>query len=107
MKVNRQSTIIISRRSLPHPAMPNPLHRRSALVRGQTKDCRALQIRVRPAPQYPYGEHQVTNWPDYDAALVRRGSLTPWVTEQPWRHGMLRLDCALEAGQLGPRELTW
>jgi len=24
----------------------------------------------------------VTNWPDYDAALVRRGSLTVWVTEE-------------------------
>ena len=24
----------------------------------------------------------MTNWPDYDAALVRRGSLTLWVTEE-------------------------
>lgn len=26
--------------------------------------------------------YRVTNWPDYDAALVRRGSLTVWVTEE-------------------------
>jgi hypothetical protein len=24
--------------------------------------------------------YRVTNWPEYDAALVRRGSLTLWVT---------------------------
>lgn len=29
----------------------------------------------------PKAKYQVTNWPDYDAALVRRGSLTLWVTE--------------------------
>ena len=26
--------------------------------------------------------YKVTNWPEYDAALVRRGSLTVWVTEE-------------------------
>jgi hypothetical protein len=30
----------------------------------------------------PKARYRVTNWPDYDAALVRRGSLTVWVTEQ-------------------------
>ena len=24
----------------------------------------------------------MTNWPDYDAALVRRGDLTVWLTEE-------------------------
>lgn len=36
-----------------------------------------------PKPRY-----RVTNWPDYDAALVRRGSLTLWITEEAlaaWR----------------------
>jgi Transposase DDE domain len=30
----------------------------------------------------PKARYKVTNWPDYDAALVRRGSLTVWVTEE-------------------------
>jgi hypothetical protein len=30
----------------------------------------------------PKAKYRVTNWPEYDAALVRRGSLTVWVTEQ-------------------------
>jgi hypothetical protein len=30
----------------------------------------------------PQARYRVTNWPEYDAALVRRGSLTVWLTEQ-------------------------
>ncbi len=30
----------------------------------------------------PKARHRVTNWPDYEAALVRRGSLTVWFTEE-------------------------
>src|SRR4051794_30343641 len=30
----------------------------------------------------PKTRYRVTNWPEYDAALVRRGSLTLWVTEE-------------------------
>ena len=30
----------------------------------------------------PKARYRVTNWPDYDAALVRRGSLTVWFTEE-------------------------
>lgn len=30
----------------------------------------------------PKAKYRVSNWPDYDAALVRRGSLTVWVTEE-------------------------
>ena len=30
----------------------------------------------------PRAKYHVVNWPDYDAALVRRGSLTVWVTEE-------------------------
>ena len=30
----------------------------------------------------PKMRYRVTNWPDYDAALVRRGSLTLWITEE-------------------------
>src|SRR5690348_597192 len=36
----------------------------------------------------PRARYRVTNWADYDAALVRRGSLTLWVTEEAlaaWR----------------------
>jgi hypothetical protein len=29
----------------------------------------------------PRAKYRVTNWPEYDAALVRRGSLTVWFTE--------------------------
>src|ERR1700722_13694046 len=32
--------------------------------------------------KFPRAKYQVTNWPDYDAALVRRGSLTVWVTDE-------------------------
>jgi transposase len=30
----------------------------------------------------PKARYRVTNWPEYDAALVRRGSLTVWLTEE-------------------------
>lgn len=30
----------------------------------------------------PKARYRVTNWPDYEAALVRRGSLTVWLTEE-------------------------
>jgi hypothetical protein len=30
----------------------------------------------------PTARYRVTNWADYDAALVRRGSLTVWFTEE-------------------------
>ena len=30
----------------------------------------------------PKARYRVTNWPDYDAALVRRGELTVWRTEE-------------------------
>src|SRR3979411_876372 len=30
----------------------------------------------------PKAKYRVTNWPEYDAALVRRGSLTVWVTDE-------------------------
>jgi hypothetical protein len=30
----------------------------------------------------PKARYRVTNWPEYDAALMRRGSLTLWFTEE-------------------------
>src|SRR6202034_2324979 len=30
----------------------------------------------------PRAKYRVTNWPEYDASLVRRGSLTVWMTEE-------------------------
>ena len=36
----------------------------------------------------PKSKYRVTNWPQYDAALLRRGSLTLWFTEEAvaaWR----------------------
>jgi Transposase DDE domain len=36
----------------------------------------------------PTAKYRVTNWPDYDAALVQRGALTVWLTDQAiavWR----------------------
>jgi transposase len=38
--------------------------------------------------KFPKARYRVTNWPDYDAALVRRGELTVWFTEEAiaaWR----------------------
>ena len=32
--------------------------------------------------KFTKAKYRVTNWPDYDAALVRRGSLTVWVTDE-------------------------
>ena len=29
----------------------------------------------------PVARYRVTNWPEYDAALVRRGSVTVWLTK--------------------------
>ena len=29
----------------------------------------------------PMARYRVTNWPEYDAALMRRGDLTVWFTE--------------------------
>ena len=36
----------------------------------------------------PKARYRVTNWPEYDAALVRRGSITVWFTDEAvaaWR----------------------
>ena len=36
----------------------------------------------------PRAKYRVTNWPEYDAALIKRGSLTIWITEEAvaaWR----------------------
>jgi hypothetical protein len=36
----------------------------------------------------PTAKYRVTNWPDYDAALVQRGALTVWFTDEAiaeWR----------------------
>jgi hypothetical protein len=30
----------------------------------------------------PTAKYRVTNWPEYDAALVKRGSLTVWFTQE-------------------------
>jgi Transposase DDE domain len=38
--------------------------------------------------KFPKARYRVTNWPEYDAALARRGSLTLWFTEEAvaaWR----------------------
>ena len=32
--------------------------------------------------KFPKARYRVTNWPEYDAALMRRGSLTLWFTEE-------------------------
>ena len=33
-------------------------------------------------PKIPKARYRVTNWPEYDAALVRRGHLTVWFTDE-------------------------
>jgi hypothetical protein len=32
--------------------------------------------------KFSEARYRVTNWPEYDAALVRRGSLTVWFTAE-------------------------
>ena len=42
----------------------------------------------RVATNSPRPKYRVTNWPDYDAALMRRGALTVWFTDEAiagWR----------------------
>jgi hypothetical protein len=31
--------------------------------------------------KFAKARYRVTNWPEYDAALLRRGSVTVWLTE--------------------------
>ncbi len=48
----------------------------------------AVQVQRAAPPQNPHAKYRVTNWPDYDAALVRRGALTVWFTDEAiaeWR----------------------
>jgi hypothetical protein len=42
----------------------------------------AVQIKCEPRHRIPKARYRVTNWPDYDAALMRRGNLTVWFTEE-------------------------
>jgi len=42
----------------------------------------AVQVQREPPPQDTKARYRVTNWPQYDAALVRRGGLTVWFTEE-------------------------
>jgi hypothetical protein len=42
---------------------------------------RAVQSEQDRRHHIPRQRYQVTNWPEYDAALRRRGSLTVWFTE--------------------------
>ncbi len=64
-----------------------------------------------PAAPCTNTRYKVTNWPDYDRALQRRGSLTVWVTPEAlaaWhppgtgRRGRSRhySDVAIETGHL-------
>ena len=48
------------------------------LIRGPTVPFKANQNRRHHIPRQ---RHRVTNWPEYDAALRQRGSLTVWFTE--------------------------
>jgi hypothetical protein len=45
---------------------------------------RAVPFKLNQDPRHhiPRQRHRVTNWPAYEAALVRRGSLTVWFTEE-------------------------
>jgi hypothetical protein len=50
----------------------------------------AVPFKANAAGRYhtPRQRHRVTNWPEYDAALRQRGSLTVWSTEEAiagWR----------------------
>ena len=50
----------------------------------------------------PKAKYKVTNWPDYDAALVRRGSLTVWLTEEAIADGMRREPLSVAVSQFIP-----
>src|SRR5580692_11104204 len=52
--------------------------------------CPAVPFKANAAGRHhiPRQRHRVTNWPEYDAALRQRGSLTGWFTEEAiasWR----------------------
>jgi hypothetical protein len=40
-----------------------------------------VQIQRKPPPQNPNGQIPVTNWPEYDAPMVKCGSLTAWIAQ--------------------------
>ena len=42
----------------------------------------AVQFNESRRHKIPKARYRVTNWPEYDAALVRRGGLTVWFTEE-------------------------
>ena len=42
----------------------------------------AVYVQRKPPPPIPTAKYRVTNWPEYDAALVKRGSLTVWFTHE-------------------------
>jgi hypothetical protein len=46
------------------------------------KELHAAQTERGPASQVCERQNRVTNWPAYDAALVRRGDLTIWLSEE-------------------------
>ncbi|MFV2068826.1 MAG: IS5 family transposase [Pirellulales bacterium] len=48
----------------------------------------AQKIRTRPQPVIPKPRYRVTNWPEYNRALVGRGSVTLWLSDdvvEGWR----------------------
>jgi hypothetical protein len=53
----------------------------------------------------PKARYRVTNWPQYDAALVRRGWLTVWQRRSGWqaqfRHASLGPDQMIRAERRG------
>ena len=52
--------------------------------------------------KFPKARYRVTNWPDYDAALVRRGELTVWLTEEA-----LEAWYAPATGERGGQPIYW
>jgi hypothetical protein len=51
-------------------------------VREALDACMPYKFNKARRHQIPKAKYRVTNWPEYDVALVRRGGLTIWVTEE-------------------------
>jgi hypothetical protein len=54
--------------------------------------------------------YRVTNWPDYDAALVRRGELTVWLTEEAiasWYAIARQVGCPMSDSKDGRSLRVW
>ncbi len=63
-------------------AIPMPERSRGRLSYAPMQEPMPYKFNEPRRHKIPTAKYRVTNWPDYDAALVRRGALTVWFTDE-------------------------